>query len=75
MQNSIPANISLFNTKKLKTLVNNKDTRITNDMVDVILVSLLLTLNIFIPFSSVFIAAFEQVNVCWDETDAFLEAS
>ena len=44
-------------------------------MVDVILVSLLLTLNIFIPFSSTFTAAFEQVNVCWDETDAFLEAS
>ena len=32
---------------------------------DVVLVSLLLSLNIFHTFSRIFIAEFEQVNVCW----------
>ena len=40
--------------------VNNKDT-------GVVLVSLLLTLDIFHTFSSVSIINFEQVNVCWVE--------
>ena len=43
--------------------VNNKDTRTTCLDVDVILVSLLLTLNIFHTFSSIFIVDFEQVYV------------
>ena len=50
-----PANIYLFN-------VNNTYTRRT---IDVVLVSLLLTLNIFTPFSSVFIVEFEQANIYW----------
>ena len=33
-----------------------------------ILVSLLLILNIFQTFSSVYVADFQQVNVCWDIT-------
>ena len=40
---------------------NNKDTNINN----VLLVSLLLTLNIFTLFSSVSIVDFEQVIICW----------
>ena len=38
-------------------------TETPNDVIDVILVSLLLTLNILTPFSTVSIAEFEQVNV------------
>ena len=40
--------------------VSNKDIRTTPP------VSLLLTLNIFHTFSSVFIVDFEQVNAGWD---------
>ena len=42
--------------------VNNKDTRTT---LSVVLVSLLLTLNIFHTLSSVSIVNFEQVNAGW----------
>ena len=41
--------------------VNNKDSRTT----PVVLVSLLLTLNIFPPCSSVSVDNFEQVNASW----------
>ena len=34
--------------------------------VDVVLLSLLLTLTHFTPFSGVSIIHFEQVSVCWD---------
>ena len=39
--------------------VNNKDTRTTS-------LTYLKTSDIFIPFSSVSIGKFEQVNACWD---------
>ena len=42
--------------------VNNKDTRATPD---VVLVSLLLTLNIFHTFSNVSTVNFEHVNADW----------
>ena len=49
--------------------VNNKDTR-TTPMVsnDVVLASLLLTLNIFAHFSSVSIVKFEQINTGWENS-------
>ena len=48
--------------------VNNKDTRTTsNDVSDVVLVSLLLTWTYFTRFSSVSIVNFERVNVCWEK--------
>ena len=34
--------------------------------IDLVLVSLLLILNIFPPFFSVYIVDFEQVNDCWE---------
>ena len=37
-----------------------------NDVSDLVLVSLLLTLNIFYPFLNVFNVDFEQVFVCWN---------
>ena len=43
--------------------VNNKNTRTT--FIDVFLVFLLVTLNIFHTFSSISIVDFEQVNVSW----------
>ena len=47
--------------------VNNKDTRMTPRMTPgVVLVSLLLTLNIFPPCSSVSIVNFEHVIAGWD---------
>ena len=46
--------------------VNNKNTR---NVIDVVLVFLLLTLNIFHTFSSVSIADFEQVNISWGPTE------
>ena len=45
---------------------NNKETR------DVVLVSLLLTLNIVTPCSSVSIVNFEKVNADWANTLTFL---
>ena len=39
-----------------------------NNVIDVILMFLLLTMNIFHTFSSVSIVDFEQVNVSWDVT-------
>ena len=49
--------------------VNNKDTRM-RPMVsnDVVLASLLLTLNIFAHFSSVSIVNFEQINTGWENS-------
>ena len=49
--------------------VNNKDTRM-RPMVsnDVVLASLLLTLNIFVHFSSVSIVDFEQINTGWENS-------
>ena len=44
--------------------VNNKDTK--NNASGVILLSLLLTFKIFVPYSSVSIVNFEQVNASWD---------
>ena len=38
------------------------------DVIDVILVSLLLTWTYFTAFSRVSIVDFEQVNVCWEES-------
>ena len=38
----------------------------SKNVIDVFLVSLLFTLNIFHTFSSVFIVDLEQVNVCWE---------
>ena len=46
-------------------LIVNKKKRHQNDIIDVFLVSLLLTLNIFLTFSTVSIVDFEQINVCW----------
>ena len=47
--------------------VNNKNTKTTsNNVIDVVLVFFLLTLNIFRIFSSVSIVDFEQVNVSWE---------
>ena len=43
--------------------VNNKITRTTSHVNDVVLVFLLLTLNIFTPFSSISMVDFEQVIV------------
>ena len=63
----LPANIYLFkvnnrNTRKRCEIfkVNNKNTKTT-----VVLVFLLLTLNIFQPFSNVCIVYSEQVNLTW----------
>ena len=42
------------------------ETREKNHAIDVVLVSLLLTLNIFHTFFSVSIVEFEQVNVFWE---------
>ena len=42
-----------------------KITRHENDVNDIVLVFLLLTLNIFHSFFSASIVDFEQVNVCW----------
>ena len=39
--------------------------KVRNKNNDAILISLLLTLNIFHTFSSVATVNFEQVNVCW----------
>ena len=44
--------------------VNNTDTRMT-DVIDVVLVPLLLTLNVFHSYSKVYIDAFEHVFCCW----------
>ena len=51
--------------------VNNKDIRNddVNDVNDVVLLFLLLTLNIFQTICSVFIVNFEQVFVCWVTTN------
>ena len=46
--------------------VNNKDTRTT--LINVVLVPLLLTLNIFRTFFDVSIADLEHVFFCWDFT-------
>ena len=43
--------------------VNDKNTR--NDVIAVVLMFLMLTLNIFHTFSSVSVVDFEQVNVIW----------
>ena len=40
-----------------------------NNVIDVVLVFLLLTLNIFHAFFSVFSVDFEQVNVSWESID------
>ena len=42
-----------------------KITRHENDVNDIVLVFLLLTLNVFHSFFSASIVDFEQVNVCW----------
>ena len=52
--------------------VNNKDTRTTPG---VVLVSLLLTLNIFHTLFSVSIVDFEQVNADWDDVLKVLNQS
>ena len=44
-----------------------------NNVIDVVLIILLLTLNIFHTFSSVSIVNFEQVNVNWIITIGFLK--
>ena len=43
--------------------VNNKKHQ--NDVIDIVLVFLWLTFNIFTPFSIVSIVGFEHVNVSW----------
>ena len=53
-----PANMYLFK-------VNHKSTS-KRCVIDVVLLFLLLTLNIYTTFSSVSIVGFEQVNVGWD---------
>ena len=40
-----------------------------NDVNDIVLMSLLMTLNRFAPFSMVYIVNLEQVNACWDDID------
>ena len=65
-----PTDIYLFkinngNTRK-RCEIRLKWTIMTpNNVNGVVLMSLLLTLNIFYTFFSVFIVYFEQVNVCW----------
>ena len=49
--------------------VNNKDTRTKSLTIDIAVVFLLLTLNIFQTFSSVAIVDFEIVNVYWEGFD------
>ena len=62
-----PANISLFNsrtTRKTCEICSKFSSK--NDVIDVVQVFLLLTLNIFyIFFSSGSVVGFEQVNVKW----------
>ena len=48
------------NLKKSKLTIRQQ-----NDVIDVILMSLSLTLDIFYTFFSVSFVDFEQVNVCW----------
>ena len=56
------------NKAELKKSVAYKKNRVNheNDVNGVVLVFLLLTLNIFHTFFSVFVVDFEQVNVSWD---------
>ena len=56
------------NKAELKKSVAYKKNRVNheNDVNGVVLVFLLLTLNIFHTFFSVFVVDFEQVNVNWD---------
>ena len=56
------ANIYLHNINNRKL---EKDVKHQNDVIDVVLVFLLLTLNIFHIFFYVSIVGFEQVNVSW----------
>ena len=58
----LPSNIYLFQKKAQNMFkFNNKDTKTTSD---VVLVSLLLTLNMFYTFSSASVVDFKQVNIC-----------
>ena len=43
--------------------------QISEILSEVVLVSLLLTLNRFTSSSSIFIVNFEQINICWDDKD------
>ena len=43
--------------------------QISEILSEVVLVSLLLTLNRFTSSSSIFIVNFEQINICWDDND------
>lgn len=43
--------------------------QISEILSEVVLVSLLLTLNRSTSSSSIFIVNFEQINVCWDDND------
>ena len=46
-------------------LLKDKNRRNQSDVIDVVLVSFLLTLNICHTFFSVSVVGFELVNVCW----------
>ena len=43
----------------------NENDRHQNDVTNIVFFSLLITFNIFTPFSSVSIVNFELVNICW----------
>ena len=71
-----PANLYLFkvknkNTRKRCEICLKLTIKHQNDVIDVNLAFLLLTLNIFPTFSSVSIVDFEQVNVNWDRGKRF----
>ena len=71
LESFISANIYLFkvnyrDTRKMCEIYSKFTKKHQNDVNDVVLEFLLLTLNIFTPFSSVSIVDFEQGNVTWN---------
>ena len=68
-----PANICLFkvnnrSARKSREICSKLTKRHGKNVIDAILLSLLLTLNLFDTFFSVCIIDFEQESVCWVST-------
>ena len=59
--------ISSRNTRKTFKICSKLTIKTQSDVIDVVLVLLLLTLNLFQTFFSVSFVDFEQVNVSWFE--------
>ena len=75
--NEYPTNTYLLkfnnrNTRKRYEICSKSIIKTTEDVTDVFLLFLLLTLTYFTPFPSVSIVDSEQVNVCWEIFDRVL---